>query len=164
LLAGVLEAIGAEADRVDVTLPTEVPALLVDGAQIERALANIVGNALKFSQGGGRVGVSVETLGEEIVTRVEDSGPGVYGELERLFLPFQTGGGRLNGSGPGLGLAIARGFTELNGGRVWCERSPKGGASFAVAFPKARKEVSIACAERRCSSSTTNGRSSARSR
>ena len=144
LLAGVLEAIGAEADRVDVTLPTEVPALLVDGAQIERALANIVGNALKFSQGGGRVEVSVETFGGEIVTRVEDSGPGVCGELERLFLPFQTGGARLNGSGPGLGLAIAKGFTELNGGRVWCERSRKGGASFAVAFPKAQRGAPIA--------------------
>jgi two-component system sensor histidine kinase KdpD len=144
LLAGVLEAIGAEADRVDVTLPPEVPALLVDGAQIERALANIVGNALKFSQDGGRVEVSVETSGGEIVTRVQDSGPGVYGEFDRLFLPFQTGGARLNGSGPGLGLAIAKGFTELNGGRVWCERSSKGGASFAVAFPKARSGVSIA--------------------
>jgi two-component system sensor histidine kinase KdpD len=134
LLAAVLEAQGPDGERVDIALPPEVPTVVGDPKQIERVLANIVGNALKFSHEGDRVEVSVQTHDHEIWTSVQDHGAGVTGDVERLFLAFQTGDGRHGGLG--LGLAIAQGFAELNGGRVWVERSSDRGAAFVVALPK----------------------------
>ena len=71
--------------------------------------------------------------GDEIVLRVEDHGPGVAAhERTDVFEPFHHARGA---GGSGLGLAIARGFVSANGGRIWVERAPSGGASFAITLP-----------------------------
>jgi two-component system sensor histidine kinase KdpD len=108
----------------------------VDAAQLERVLVNLLENALKFSQS---VEVGVAESNGEVVVRVADRGPGVAaGERERIFEPF-TRGSRENGSrGAGLGLAIARGFVDVNGGRLWLEPDAGHGATFAVGFPVVR--------------------------
>jgi two-component system sensor histidine kinase KdpD len=74
---------------------------------------------------------------KEAIVRVVDQGPGVpEADLERVFEPFYRGPGDERG-GAGLGLAIARGFAEANGGRVWAESRPGQGATFALALPVA---------------------------
>jgi two-component system sensor histidine kinase KdpD len=74
-----------------------------------------------------------------VLVRVIDHGPGVPPEeRERIFEPFQRGtrsGGR---PGAGLGLAIARGFAEANGGRIWVESRSQQGATFVLALPLTR--------------------------
>ncbi len=135
LVARALEAVGPGAETVGVSLPTESPTVKVDAAQLERVLVNLLENALKFSQS---VEVSVAEWKGEVVVRVSDRGPGVAeDQRELIFEPF-TRGASANGSrGAGLGLAIARGFLEVNGGRLWVESEPGNGATFAFALPAA---------------------------
>jgi two-component system sensor histidine kinase KdpD len=108
----------------------------VDAVQIERALANLIENAVKFSPVGARVHVRATTTKDEAIVRVVDQGPGLRPiELERVFEPFYRGDGDSR-SGAGLGLAIARGFVAANGGRLWAESRPGQGATFALALPR----------------------------
>ncbi|HEY5057842.1 MAG TPA: ATP-binding protein [Gaiellaceae bacterium] len=127
-----VESLGAR-DRVEVV--GEAPLVNADGAQIQRVLANLIENALKFSPPDGRVVVRITATRKEAIVRVVDQGPGLdEDELERVFEPFYR---RFNDApqGAGLGLAIARGFAAANGGRVWAESRPEQGATFALALP-----------------------------
>jgi two-component system sensor histidine kinase KdpD len=127
-----IEAVDAQG-RVE--LAGETPLVNVDAGQIQRVLANLLENALKFSPPDARVHVRITATRKEAIVRVVDQGPGLpQHELERIFEPFYRRGGD-TGAGAGLGLAIARGFAEANGGRIWAESRPGQGATFALALP-----------------------------
>jgi two-component system sensor histidine kinase KdpD len=114
--------------RVTVELDDEAPPVRVDGPQVERALANLIDNALKFSPPESPVVVRVEHGSTELRIHVIDRGPGIRADdRDRLFEPFR-------GEGTGLGLAIARGFAQVNGGAVWSQDDPTGG-HFVLALP-----------------------------
>jgi two-component system, OmpR family, sensor histidine kinase KdpD len=137
LVARALESLGPAGERVDVELPADSPPVSVDPAQIERALVNLLENALKLSPEEERVRVEVEAAEGEVVLHVRDRGPGISPRLvDRIFDAFERGSP--TGGGTGLGLAIARGFVQANGGRLWVESEPGEGASFAIAFPVAK--------------------------
>jgi len=124
-LAGqALDSVRADAGRIIVDLPADLPPVNVDAGQIERAIANLISNALRFSPPGSPVVVRVEQGATELRIHVVDRGPGIAAE-ERgaIFQPFHHGAG----GGSGLGLAIARGFAEANGGRLWTQEDPVGG-------------------------------------
>jgi len=115
----------------------------VDGGQIERVLGNLLENAVKFSPPDAPVQIRVTSTRAEVIVRVVDQGPGVaQAELERIFEPFYRGGDRQRGAG--LGLAIARGFAEANGARLWAESKPGQGATFALALPAVADRASVA--------------------
>jgi two-component system sensor histidine kinase KdpD len=136
LLARALDAIGAEGSRVVVSLPAEPPTIRVDPAQVERVLVNLLENALRSSSPDDDVEVRARREGDELVVRIVDHGPGLAPrDIERLFEPFERGAA--SGEGAGLGLAIARGFAQANGGRLWAESSPGQGATFALSLPVA---------------------------
>jgi len=136
LVGRALETLGAAADRVTVELPEEPVAAIVDGAQIERVLVNLIENALKFASSASPVEIEVVAEAGELLIRVRDHGPGIPEEdVERIFEPFEQGDGATSGSG--LGLAIASGFAQANGGRVWAEPAAGGGAVFTLAVPAA---------------------------
>ncbi len=121
-------------ELVKLALDPELPSVKADAAQLERAFANLLENAIRH--GGGRpVTVRSRLLGERIVIRVVDQGPGIpESEWERIFEPFQSGAA--NGAGgSGLGLAIAKGFVEANGGEIAVESVLGQGSSFVVGFP-----------------------------
>ena len=121
------------AERVELELGDALPPVQIDAAQIERALANMLENALRFSPADSTVSVRAESRGAEVIVRIEDSGPGVpAADASAIFEPFRRS---TRSRGAGLGLAIARGFVEANGGRVWVESAPGGGASFALTLP-----------------------------
>jgi len=139
LVAQALAELGWD-ERIRTELPPAPLLLEVDSAQVERALVNLLENALRFSPPESSVLVRVAAEDGEAVLAVLDRGPGIPpGDADRIFEPFQQlasdDGGRRAGRGTGLGLAIVRGFAEANGGRAWAEPGPGGGASFAVAFP-----------------------------
>ena len=81
--------------------------------------------------------MQVSETASEVLVRVIDHGPGIApGEAERIFEPFQRGSRTSEVRGAGLGLAIARGFAEANGGRVWAESREGQGATFVLALPR----------------------------
>jgi two-component system sensor histidine kinase KdpD len=137
LVLQLLDGIEAAGDRIEVSLPEEESAMVrVDVHQIERVLANLLENALHYSPALERVRVQVSATASEVLVRVIDRGAGIApGELERIFEPFQRGSRTAEVRGAGLGLAIARGFAEANGGRVWAESREGQGATFVLALP-----------------------------
>ncbi len=142
LVAAALEELGADAARVEVSLPDEMPAVSVDPHQIQRVLVNLVENALKYSPAGEPVRVQVAATASEASVRVIDHGPGVPSdERERIFEPFHRGSRRDTAPGAGLGLAIARGFAEANGGRLSVESRSDQGATFVLTLPAVREPV-----------------------
>ncbi len=138
LVGRALADLGAAAERVSVSIEDDLPPIRVDGTQIERVLVNLLENALKFSSPTDPVALSAEHTDGDVIVRVLDAGPGLAEEdRERVFEPFERGADAGTRSGAGLGLAIARGFTHANGGRVWAEPADAGGTSFVVALPSA---------------------------
>ncbi len=136
-LAEVLEAARAAIGRpelVRLAVERELPLVEADAAQLERAFANLLENAVRHG-GGKPVLVKSLLLAGKITVRVVDQGPGIPdSERERIFEPFQHGeGGR--GGGAGLGLAIARGFVEANGGEIAVDSVVGQGSSFVVSMP-----------------------------
>ncbi len=125
--------------RVEVVLPEDdSPFVHADRAQAERIVANLIENALRYSPPDEPVRVQVREIGSDVLVRVVDHGPGIRpSEAERIFEPFQRGSLTGTTRGAGLGLAIARGFAEANGGRVWVESHEGQGATFVLALPLA---------------------------
>ena len=135
LVAQALEELDGT-ERVTVDAPSELPPVRVDAVQIQRALVNLLENALRLSPPSEPVHVRVTATRKEVLIRVTDRGPGIpEDERERIFEPFHRIAGRPDEPGAGLGLAIARGFTEANGGRLWLETREGQGASFVLALP-----------------------------
>ncbi len=112
-----------------------------DGGLLERSLANLIENAVKYSPDGVKVLVKAGALrppGEpgRVELRIVDRGPGVPEEAkERIFAPFQRYGDAPRGAGVGLGLAVARGFVEAMDGTVTAEDTPGGGLTMVVTLP-----------------------------
>jgi two-component system sensor histidine kinase GlrK len=124
----------------------DLPALCLDGALLERAIANLIRNAVSVSPPGSSVKVIREQLstdpegreGSWVRIGVEDQGPGVSPELRaQLFVPFVShevaSAGRP--AGVGLGLALSREIARAHGGDLFLENSPPPGAVFSIWLP-----------------------------
>ncbi|HSS32235.1 MAG TPA: ATP-binding protein [Solirubrobacterales bacterium] len=120
---------------VRLAVDRDLPMVAADAAQLERAFANLLENAVRHG-GGGPVMVTSRLVGEKIAVRVVDQGPGIpESEWRRIFEPFQRGEANGAKGGSGLGLAIAKGFVEANGGEIGVESLPGQGTSFVVSLP-----------------------------
>ena len=118
--------------------PDDLPDVFADAALLERVLANLIGNAVRYSPPGRPPTVGVSEHGERVEVRVVDHGPGIPAELhEQVFLPFQRLGDTDNTTGLGLGLALARGLAEAMGGTLSPESTPGGGLTMTIALPVA---------------------------
>jgi K+-sensing histidine kinase KdpD len=130
-----VEDLGERSSLVRVALDPDLPFVRADAAQLERAIANLLDNAVRFSLDDQAL-VRGRALRDRLAIRVVDRGPGVpHGELERIFEPFYQGPDDRPHEGSGLGLAIVRGLVEVNGGRVWAESMPGQGTTFVVELP-----------------------------
>jgi two-component system sensor histidine kinase KdpD len=137
LVGQALAGVGDEASRVRLDIPSDSPPVEVDAGQVERVLANLLANALRYSPDGSAVLVRAERGATELRLHVVDRGPGLPpDQREALFQPFSRGA---SSHGSGLGLAIARGFAEANGGRLWAQDDP-GGGHLVLALPLAARE------------------------
>jgi len=143
LVLAAVDQLGDEGRRVELSFPETPPVVRVDEQQIERVLVNVLENALKYSPPDEPVHVHVTATASEALVRIVDRGPGVSpADRERIFEPFNRGG-RTDAAGAGLGLAIARGFTEANGGRLWAESLAGQGAAFVLSLPVVHAEVAV---------------------
>jgi PAS domain S-box-containing protein len=119
---------------LDVALATE-RVVYADPVRLRQILTNLVSNALKFTDRGGRVWVTADS--DDDVTRisVHDTGIGIAAEdLERAFLPFERVS-RTNRPGAGLGLAISRSLADLHGGELAAVSTPGAGSTFTLTLP-----------------------------
>lgn len=144
VLLSARESARAGSGAVRLSVEPGLPLLMADAAQLERVFANLLENARRYS-GELPVSVRARQMGDRVVVRVVDQGPGIgAAEQERIFEPFYRGA--TPGAGPwtgsGLGLAIAKGFVEANRGSLAVESLPGQGSSFVVSLPYGDEERS----------------------
>jgi signal transduction histidine kinase/DNA-binding response OmpR family regulator len=116
-----------------------------NASRVERVLANLLGNAIEHTPGGGSVRVTAEPYGRDVCISVTDTGPGIPAEYrERIFEPYWSKSPDGSRRGSGLGLAIAREIVEEHGGRIWLEskHEPGTGSMFRFTLPAARPPAS----------------------
>ena len=131
----VARALIGTGDNVHLELPADLPQVRADAGLLERVLANLVANAVRHTPDGQPVRVSAQGRGGHVQVQVEDHGPGVPEERwDEMFRPFQRLDDRSTG-GVGLGLAVARGFTEAMSGTIRPGRTPGGGLTMTVELP-----------------------------
>lgn len=119
---------------IEVDLPEPLP-VVGDPLRLEQALVNLLSNAQRHTPVGTHVTVSGHSAGREARLVVRDTGPGIpASELEAIFVRAYRG--HAGAGGAGLGLAIARRLVELQGGRLWADSPPGGGAAFHLALPR----------------------------
>jgi two-component system sensor histidine kinase KdpD len=135
---------GIPADLVRVELPANMPEVDADPGMLERVIANVVENAVKYAPGsdivlaGSAGGLSPAAVGARPAgeLRIIDHGNGVPAErVVEMFLPFQRLDDATPATGVGLGLAVAKGFMEAMGGRLAAEATPGGGLTMVVSLP-----------------------------
>lgn len=138
LLADVRSSLGPIASDKGVTL--EIPSadgheVLADPVRIKQVLINLITNAIKFTDVGGRVWVVVDPSKGEVEVAIHDTGVGIsQADLRRIFMPFERAGGRPV-PGTGLGLAISKVIVEAHKGRLSVQSVPGKGSIFTVVFP-----------------------------
>ncbi|AFR07440.1 ATP-binding protein [Nocardiopsis alba] len=121
--------LGVPREAVVVDVPEDLPRVRVDVGLLDRAVDNVVANAVRYNPDPGTpVLVSASAHGDNVQLRVVDRGPGVSDEAkQRMFEAFQRLGDAPQGTGVGLGLAVARGFVEAMHGTLDPEDTPGGG-------------------------------------
>jgi signal transduction histidine kinase len=137
-----VRGIGARAEarqvRLELRIDGRVPPVRAAVCQVERVLLNLLTNALRHTPSDGSVAVHLRSGEEGVRVSVEDTGAGIAeADAERAFERFWRADDarRRDGSGAGLGLAIARGLVEAQGGRIWAESRDEGGARVCFVLP-----------------------------
>jgi signal transduction histidine kinase len=124
--------------RVEVDLPSGLPAVKADARRLGQILRNLLGNAVTHTPPGGTIRVRGRSAGGEVAVTVEDTGPGIAPEhLPFLFERFyRTDASRSRATGgAGLGLAIVKQLAVAHGGRVWVESEVGRGSVFGFSLP-----------------------------
>ncbi|MGH8972820.1 MAG: sensor histidine kinase [Acidimicrobiia bacterium] len=133
-----LASLGRCPDVVDAELDEHLPPVWADAALLERSLANVIGNAVRFTPAGARVRIEAGTANGRVGLRVIDQGAGIpRRDRELVFQPFQRSGDHHAGGGVGLGLAVARGFVNAMGGTIEIDDTPGGGTTVVITLPAA---------------------------
>lgn len=128
----------------DITLLNQIPDPAIgfaDSNTVNLVIRNLMTNAIKFTNDGGKVIVSAEEKGLEWIISVEDNGVGMKPEVLKILFdktaPYTTRG-TANEKGTGLGLILCKEFVEKNGGRIWVESEEGKGSKFWFTLPRAQ--------------------------
>ncbi len=143
VLSGIIDQMKVEADQKQIKLnfvpAQDLPDIYFDNDKIQDVMVNLIDNAIKYTPPGGRIEVRTKPMEGYVVVEVEDSGRGIsYDELDQLFDKFKRGDGiyKVDTTGSGLGLYIAKKIIEAHGGNIWAESSGIGqGSTFKFTLP-----------------------------
>jgi signal transduction histidine kinase len=136
------------AEKGELTISTfaadDVPIINADGNMLERAIINLVDNAIKYTPNGGKIEVSVFRRGEELLVSVADSGLGIPLEDQKHLFERHTRVIRKEHKkvkGSGLGLFIVRSVAQRHGGDAWVESAEGEGSTFFLSIPLAGQNL-----------------------
>ena len=144
-----IASLGIAGSRVELDVPESLPDVSADPALLTTALANLVGNALRHASGACAPRITAGEILHEgtprVAIRIIDRGPGIRpADRELVFQPFQRlVDHQADGTGVGLGLAIARGFVDSMGGELTLDDTPGGGVTMVVELPLAPSRSSM---------------------
>jgi two-component system sensor histidine kinase KdpD len=145
-----LDDLGSVGRAVQLQVPDDLPPVLADPALLERVIANLAANAIRYSPADRPPLITASALGDRIELRVIDRGPGIpQQEWENVFAPFQRLGDTDNSTGIGLGLALSRGLTDSMGGSLVPETTPGGGLTMVIRLPMGPRLPSSAAVDAR---------------
>lgn len=117
-------------------LSESLPEIIIDENKIRQAFLNILDNAIKYTNEGGEILIELEKIGSEQQIKISDTGEGMsQDEIDELFQSFSrtSAGNKLHLQGAGIGLYVAKKFTEMHKGSVWAESPGKGkGSTFYI--------------------------------
>ena len=129
----------AKRQTLELDLPEYIPSLEIDRRRCERVLLNLVSNATRYTQPGGKITVGVNVETDYVITSVVDSGQGVSdADRDKIFNVYyrtSNGDGKGAGASSGIGLAIAKYLVELHGGKIWVNSVLGEGSSFHFSLP-----------------------------
>jgi len=121
-------------------LDDELPAVACDRDRVLQVIANLVGNAIKFTPPGGEIRIAAARSDGAVRISVSDTGHGIpASQLPRVFDRYWRG--HPDSQGAGLGLFLARAIVDAHGGRIWVESAPGAGAAFHFTLPLAAQPV-----------------------
>ena len=134
--AKAVDELGPSGHDVTIRIPDDLADVTVDPALLDRILANLLANALRYSPPDQPPLITGSEHAGTVETRIVDYGPGIpTTDWDRVFLPFQRLGDRDNATGVGLGLALSRGIAEAMGGTLNPEHTPGGGLTMILRLP-----------------------------
>jgi heavy metal sensor kinase len=140
LVGDACELFQTVAEDRKVELIAELPphcALIADRQRLQRAIANLIDNALKYTPATGRVTVSLSDEGNEVLLAIADTGMGIpYDETTRIFERFYRSDGSRSQPGNGLGLSLSLANARAHGGRISVESIPGRGSTFTLVLPR----------------------------
>jgi len=137
-------SVRVEADKKDINITFDIPSgvateLSADGSMVCRVISNLLDNAVKYTNPGGTVTISIADNNDQLIVSIKDTGVGIASEhLPFIFDAFYRVGNDSKGSG--LGLFIAKTIVEAHGGSIWLESTPAKGSTFSFSLPKKQPE------------------------
>ncbi len=138
IVAQALASLSQLTAPIEIHVSEQLPRVLADAGLLERVVANVVSNALRYSPEDRPLRIEAGQVGDRVHLRIIDQGPGVRPvDRERIFEPFQRLGDRATSTGVGLGLAVARGFTDAMDGELTLEDTPGGGLTTVISLRNA---------------------------
>jgi two-component system sensor histidine kinase KdpD len=125
---------------IKLDIPDDLPEVLADPGLLERVIANLAGNALRYAPAGHPPRLTASALGGRVELSVIDRGPGIPArDRDAVFTAFQRLGDTDNTTGVGLGLALSRGLTEAMGGTLEPSDTPGGGLTMTLSLAAAEQ-------------------------
>lgn len=147
LVEEITQSVSSYAEQKGLTLEfdtdTEEIITAVDMEKIERVILNLLSNAIKFTQPGGKISVSIYSIGEKVLISVKDTGPGIPKKMQDIiFERFKQVSSDLTreNEGSGIGLSLVKSFVELHHGSVRIESEENKGSNFIIEIPVRKQE------------------------
>jgi PAS domain S-box-containing protein len=128
--------IKAKQIKIQTDVAASLPSIRANPLRLRQVLDNVVGNAIKYSNPGGEVFISIRPEGDQVIIQVSDNGPGIpVQDQAHIFDKFYRGRNINNQEGSGLGLAIVKSIVDAHQGRIWVESNVGQGSTFFIVLP-----------------------------
>jgi two-component system NtrC family sensor kinase len=126
-----------------IEIPADLPSVLGNPVRLRQMIANLVGNALKYTQAGGKIWVRGHTKADQVILEIADNGPGIPAADQPYIFDkfFRASNTPESTPGTGLGLAIVKSIAENHQGRIWAESVPGQGTTFTIVLPVANHKT-----------------------